>query len=238
VLGSSQDCYLLEESTTSSTSGFTEINRTTAGDHTSPYSIPLTRTTGTYYYRARVVKASGYSNYSTVVQVTVTANTPTVLRIINDLYDQTNEYGNWSNLNTVIRVRIGSSQDGVINSTVGEKMYNGETTSKIENTKQISPKYNSTTSYCDFDVSGITTDASGKYYIYIQNGYWDAIYDVNTFVFLYYEKHYAQVINCQGQCCVPKWTTIIVSKPYGNPEVIRLKDFLPQTNWYGSIYCN
>jgi uncharacterized repeat protein (TIGR02543 family) len=81
MYSTSQDRYELEESTTSSSSGFTNIH-TQYGTHTSPYTVPLIKEQGTYYYRARVYVGSGlvhgYSPYSSVVQVVVTSVTQTV----------------------------------------------------------------------------------------------------------------------------------------------------------------
>ncbi|MBD0849740.1 hypothetical protein [Maribacter arenosus] len=67
------DTYELEESTVSSSSGFELIH--TSNTHTSPYNVQLTRTPGTYYYRARITKntPNGYSSYSEVVSVVVSA---------------------------------------------------------------------------------------------------------------------------------------------------------------------
>jgi hypothetical protein len=70
------DRYELEESTTSFSSGFTKIQSSPCGTHTSPYHFTVTRNAGTYYYRARVYvesgPSSGYSSYSSVVTVVVT----------------------------------------------------------------------------------------------------------------------------------------------------------------------
>jgi len=80
-LGSSQDRYELEQSTTSSSSGFTLIHTSTLGSHTSPYSIPLTKTAGTYYFRARAYVGTGpspgYTSYSSVVTVVVSSQVTT-----------------------------------------------------------------------------------------------------------------------------------------------------------------
>ena len=75
TLASNLDDYELEESTTSASSGFTKIQSSPGGTHTSPYNFNLTRSAGTYYYRARVyvgMYSLHYSPYSSVVTVTVT----------------------------------------------------------------------------------------------------------------------------------------------------------------------
>lgn len=74
-LASNWDCYELEESTTSYTEGFTNIHKSPAGQHPSPYTVDLTRGAGTYYYRARVYAGSGpnpgLSAYSEAIRVIV-----------------------------------------------------------------------------------------------------------------------------------------------------------------------
>jgi len=76
VLVSSSDRYELEESTTSSGSGFTKINNSNPGERPSSYQVTLTRTSGTYYYRSRVYNKTAFSEYSSVVSVSVT--TPSI----------------------------------------------------------------------------------------------------------------------------------------------------------------
>jgi hypothetical protein len=80
-LQSSSDCYELEESTVSSISGFVRINQSFT--HTSPYSMQLTKASGTYYYRARCSVGSNYTSYSTVVMVVVTVPTRSITLINN-----------------------------------------------------------------------------------------------------------------------------------------------------------
>jgi hypothetical protein len=63
-LGSTNDAYCLEQSTTSATTGFTEI--ATYATRTTPYSVTLTRSAGTYWYRVRANTGNGYTDYSTV----------------------------------------------------------------------------------------------------------------------------------------------------------------------------
>ncbi len=72
-LSSNMDRYELEESTTSSSAGFRNIQTVYA--NVSPYSFSLTRQPGTYYYRARVLVGMlhDYSPYSSAVRVVVTA---------------------------------------------------------------------------------------------------------------------------------------------------------------------
>ena len=79
--------YELEESTTSSESGFSQIHTTVNGDdQTEHVDYPLTRATGDYWYRVRAkLSLPGYSPYSNVVHVVVdTGSGSTVTRFRND----------------------------------------------------------------------------------------------------------------------------------------------------------
>jgi len=72
-IGSSQEGYELQESTTSATAGFvTILNTVNHGDRESPKSYTLTgKTAGTYWYQVRAYERS-YSSWSHVLQVKVT----------------------------------------------------------------------------------------------------------------------------------------------------------------------
>jgi hypothetical protein len=89
TLASNFDGYELEESTTSSSSGFTKIQSSPGGTHTSPYNFTVTRNAGTYYYRARIYDgvgpSPGYSPYSSVATVVVT-QPKAILRIMNNTH--------------------------------------------------------------------------------------------------------------------------------------------------------
>ncbi|MBL7851202.1 MAG: fibronectin type III domain-containing protein [Cyclobacteriaceae bacterium] len=125
-LGSSTDKYQLEESTVSSTSGFSVTYTSPDNTRTTPYAIALTRTTGTYYYRARVYTNSVWSSYSTVVQVTVTVANG-VLRIVNNTkYDMIDiRLNSAQKVSTNQGVLIGNYADftytsaGTVNYTLG-----------------------------------------------------------------------------------------------------------------------
>ncbi|MFH1843109.1 MAG: hypothetical protein ABIF77_07850 [bacterium] len=80
-LGSSNDRYLLEESTTSASSGFTQIAQ--YASHDSPFSVTLDQAPGTYYYRVRARTNFGLTAYSQVRTAVVNAATRQ-LRIINN----------------------------------------------------------------------------------------------------------------------------------------------------------
>ena len=70
--GSSQDAYTLEESTIFSP-GFVEIATSPEGAWHQTFSFPLSRPTGTYFYRARAWVNATPSPYSSVATVVVTS---------------------------------------------------------------------------------------------------------------------------------------------------------------------
>ena len=72
-LVSTSDHYELEESTTSATSGFAVVVRTANDVRTSPFTSILSRGAGTYYYRVRASTTYGFSPYSAVKSVVVSA---------------------------------------------------------------------------------------------------------------------------------------------------------------------
>lgn len=86
MFGSTSDRFELEEST-SPTSGFSKIANSNWGSRPSTYSFNLTRSTGTYYYRARAYNTSYFTEYTDVISVSV--NTPVQkanLNIINNTH--------------------------------------------------------------------------------------------------------------------------------------------------------
>lgn len=135
-LATNADRYELEESTISANSGFTEIQSSPGGTHTSPYNFTVTRNAGTYYYRARVHAGlgpyAGYSPYSTVVTVVV-AEQKAILRVVNNTRYLMNDI----TLNGVQQVgqgsglNVGQSHDfefntsGTVNYQLGVGFWNG-----------------------------------------------------------------------------------------------------------------
>lgn len=148
-----------------------------------------TNLTETYLgYRVRAVNSAGQSAWTTV------AYAPRVLRIVNDLYDKSDGYGNWANLNTIIRVRIGPDQNSVSTTTNYERFNPNDIQSYIGNS--LPPKYNASTSYYDFPIdsySGLGT----QYYIYVQCGWWDYAGG--------WDVHVSSVICTNGTCCCYKY---------------------------------
>ena len=223
--------YRIEESTSSASGPFTEIAQIPG--RASPQSQNITRNPGTYYYRVRafINQTVGFSPYSNVVSAKVTTpGGPTTLRIINDLYDGTDQFGiDWSRLNNVISLRVGPTLDSVLSGTGAyELLQSSGTVYLVGDALQITPGYQE-----DFDVSSY--GFSTQYYVLIDLGRWEP---VCISYFCDWEKNYAAVTNCAGQVVAnDKWVAIPVTPPFGNPEVCRLSDFLPQMNWLGSNFC-
>ena len=86
----------------------------------------------------------------------------------------------------------------------------------------------------DLDASGFT----GEYWIYIEAGWWDLVLDFITFEPLYWQKTPTNVYGCDGSEGYQKWSFIRVYPPFGDPEVIRVSDFLPMYGtWVGHPAC-
>jgi hypothetical protein len=86
MFGSTSDRFELEEST-SPTSGFTKIDNSPWGSRPDTYTFNLTRSTGTYYFRARANHNSFFTEYTDVIGVSV--NTPVqkaYLKVINNTH--------------------------------------------------------------------------------------------------------------------------------------------------------
>ncbi len=106
-LSSNMDRYELEESTTSSSSGFKNIQTVYA--NVSPYVFSLTRQPGTYYFRARVLVGASpnhdFSPYSSVVQVVVTAPTRSITL--------QNNMSTSLNLHEIVQIKVAPTEAGV-----------------------------------------------------------------------------------------------------------------------------
>ena len=186
----------------------------------------------TYKYFVRAYNSAGLSADPGKEFTTTVA--PPVLRIINDLYDQTSGVNEWGTMNKIVRVRIGSTETAVINNDPGTERlwpYDSASGSSDANTYVINPAYQQTGSYRDFDVSAF---GSGDYSIYIQNGWWDYFAEGGGS----WEKHMTTVVACDGTATTYKWATIQVTDHTGGTLEIKASDFLPTGNWYGSSFCD
>lgn len=130
----------------------------------------------------------------------------------------------WGKLNTILRVRIGSTQDAVLNLTgdAQELLYPLDAAYSLADLVDIQPGEEMT-----LDVPAYQS----TYWLYVQTGWWEYTAFTDS-----WDKHMAVVLNCV-QDVAHKWTTIQVIEPFGHPEVIRASDILPDGHWYGSQYC-
>lgn len=115
----------------------------------------ISKAPGTYYYRSRVMENSIYSNYSNVIQVNVVDRLETVLKIVNNI-KKSNE------VNTVVRLRIGSSPSEVLNNATLE-LLEPDNYCEADIGKDIGPGESA-----EFDVSSHGPD----YYVTICMGDW------------------------------------------------------------------
>jgi len=104
---------------------------------------------------------------------TVTAyykQSPTTLRVINDLYDQiVPGPWDWEKYNSILWVKVAPTCTNIWNDGT-ELLWPYETTSDAGNIERIIPIYLQDTSYQDFDVSGF----AGNYCVFIMTGWWDS----------------------------------------------------------------
>ncbi|MGH7607491.1 MAG: fibronectin type III domain-containing protein [Gemmatimonadales bacterium] len=155
-LASSQDGYILEQSTTSSTSGFTQVF--SVASRTSPYTHTLTnRAPGTYYYRVRAVTTQGTSPNSTVRSAVVAAQATPKIAVTNQL--------DGGGGNQVLRFRVASSVALLTSAanTAAERLSPDSYCGSLPG-DAISPGQTR-----EFDVTGFAPD----YYVYIGLGRWD-----------------------------------------------------------------
>ena len=235
-LGSSNEAYLLEESTTSSNSGFSLTG--SYYTRTSPYTVTLARSQGTYFYRVRVrTYALGLTAYSEVrTAVIAPPSGPTTLKITNNLYSGVEgTYPNqidWGRLNTVLSLRVGPTQESVLSGNGAyELLQPSDSVNDAADTHQISPTQQQT-----FDVSRYGFDS--EYYVLIWLGWWELFCSPPDYLFCYYTKHFSSVIDCLGKVEYGnKWAVVHVYPPFGSPEEIRTSDHFPPKSWYGTGYC-
>jgi len=233
-LASTQEGYQLQESTDASFSSPTTIfNTINQNDNISPKNLIVTgkSTAGTYYYRVRAYDYPlGLTGWSNTLTVTVLQPAARILRIINDLYDQAGA----DQLNQIIRVRIASTQAQVSQAgNTYERLAPDDTIwpyINMENMVTISPKYNQTTSYRDFNIDSLGLPT--LYYVFIQCGWWDFCLCTEYYCPDCLEKHMTETTccNCTSPCY--KWAIFYVNHSSGRVDV-RASQFLPLVG-----YCN
>ena len=161
------------------------------------------------------------------------ASAPPVLRIINDLPDDGGTTG-WGKYNTIIRLRVGPSQYSVsTNTNTYEHLTPYESVSVdyyLNYAKKIYPNDDQENSYEDFPIADYGFDDGSTYYVYMQCGWWDYVYDFYTGASSY-RKNYTNVMvgNIEGQN--NKWAIFYVYNHFAGYEVVRASTFLPDYHW-------
>lgn len=185
---------------------------------------------GTYYTRVKAIKTDGtQTGWSPIRNTTISTDPPTELRIVNNLYSGMEGTTNWGQLNNIVRVRIGPSENAVLNSNAYEVLNPFETVGDVSQTKQITPGNS-----MNFDVSAYA-DAS-EYWVVIQTGWWDL--DVIFCDPPCWVLHPSNVIYCDGLTVGQKYSTIKVFPPYGDPEEIVASNFMACRNYPETVFCN
>jgi hypothetical protein len=228
-LVSSQDNYRLEQSTTSSSSGFVQVLQTPANDRTSPWDETLVRENGTYYYRVRAYKGGtvSYSSYSNIVEVDVAVQ-PAKVRIVNDLYDQVAGSNDWPKWNQLLRVWIAGSESAMSSCTDACDRLDPATVSLPG--EVITPNQGGS-SWREFDVSMYT---DGEYVVYLQVGWWEYFCPSSC----YWTEHVTAVLCCNGTDTCYKYESIRVQDHFDGTFTLYASDFLPDGHWYLSPFCS
>jgi len=133
------------------------------------------------------------------------------LEMVNDLPGGKDADGDWSRLNTLVRVRV----DGKDLLTSGESSCEPET---------IATGRSRT-----FDVH----DAAPDYDVDVQTGSWE--YD--PFFSGCWDLYFTAVHDCGGGCCASKAASTRVTEHTGGTRTLRLSTLLPPRTWEGSELC-
>jgi len=154
------------------------------------------------------------------------ASAPAKLRIVNDLQN----FSDMSTYNQLVRVRIGPTEESVVNSGTYERLQPSETVNDISTVNTISPGYtdaNSSLYYEDYSVEEAWNYSN--YWVYIQCGWWDYIVVYGP---PYYWKKTMTIAKCSdgvNQCYKNAWTNIY--NHYSGYFVLKASDLLPHFNW-------
>jgi len=143
------------------------------------------------------------------------------LEIVNDLPGAKDGDDDWSQMNTVVRVRAGPSLEEVRDAGGGELLTDG--------TSSCAPASIGVGTSRSFDVGALAPD----YFIYVQTGAWE--YD--PFFSGCWDLYLTQVYDCGGSCCADKSATLQVSGHTGGKKSVRLSTLLPPKTWEGSPLC-
>jgi len=178
------------------------------------------------------------SNKTVTAYYTLIPLGPTTLRIINDLQHA----AGWDFYNGLIWIRTAaycSNYNMAGNTPSGgtEYLWPLDFTYNILDREWLFPLYRSDSNYIDIDVSGIPLAPDGSYCVLLEAGWWDTEFDPYGGPTVYRKKP-SNVKCCNGGTGCAKWATIQIIKPYGDPEVLYVHDWLPDyATWEGHRLC-
>lgn len=224
-LVSSQDFYQLQESTQGEDGPFATILETTRGDHSTPYSVDITRAAGTYYFRVRTWDSGFWTDFSNVITVDI-VQIPPVLRLVNDLTNSDSGGNTWSIWNQIYKVWIADSE-ATLNECTDWSCGRLEGASCALPGETLLPGGDSK----DFDVSMY---ADGEYWVFIQVGYWDYFCTETSCC---WTEHATNVLDCAGNCCILKWAYFSIYDHFADTFTVNASQFLPHTSWYQTGFC-
>ena len=143
------------------------------------------------------------------------------LTIVNDLPGTKDGDDDWSQMNTVVRVRAGPTLEAVQDEGEGELLTDG--------TSSCAPGSIAVGTNRSFDVSAVAPN----YFIYVQTGSWE--YD--PFFSGCWDLYLTEVYDCGGNCCAEKSATMQITGHASGTKTVRLSTLLPPQTWEGSPLC-
>lgn len=149
------------------------------------------------------------------------ASSSAILEIVNDLSDDDDGDDDWSRLNTLVRLRVGTSVEAVRDHGEGELL--------VDDTSTCSPASIAVGSSRSFEVG----DAAPSYAVYVETGSWE--YD--PFFTGCWDLYLTAVHDCGGDCCTPKSAITEITGHTSGKKTIKLSTLLPATTWKGSELC-
>ena len=152
-----------------------------------------------------------------VVATFVRTDAPITLQVVNDLPRD----GDWAQMNTLVRLRLGDSEFTARDNEAGELLTAGE--SSCEPTS-VAPGRTQA-----FDVTAFKPD----YFVYVQTGAWE--YD--PFFSSCWDLYFTSIHDCGGDCCTDKSATTQITGHTSGARVVKLSSMLPAKTWEGSPLC-
>lgn len=140
------------------------------------------------------------------------------LRIVNDLPRD----GNWAQMNTLIRLRVGATEGDVQDSDSGELLTAGDSSCSP---KSIAPGKSGV-----FDVAALKPD----YFVYVQTGAWE----YEPYFGSCWDLYLTSVHDCGGNCCTDKSATTQVTGHKKGVHTLTLSSLLPAKTWSDSPLCD